>query len=59
MKAITTYLSLLILLLTTLTALSQPQSFSIESPDINGNIMNKEWVGAKVFTKFYQFIPKG
>lgn len=58
MKAITTYLSMLILLLTTLTALSQPQSFSIESPDINGNIMNKEWVGAKVFTKFYQFIPK-
>ncbi|MEO8210743.1 MAG: hypothetical protein ABI840_09275, partial [bacterium] len=37
---------------------SQTQGAKIESPAVDGKLNNIEWAGAKVFTKFYKFIPK-
>ncbi len=37
---------------------SQTQGAKIESPSVDGKINDTEWAGAKVFTKFYKFIPK-
>lgn len=37
---------------------SQSQSVKIESPTVDGKINESEWVGSKVFSKFFKFIPK-
>ncbi|MBX7042451.1 MAG: hypothetical protein K1X85_06065 [Ignavibacteria bacterium] len=59
MKAFFTSLSLALIALSTLKSFAQPQSISsTQAPDVNGSITVGEWSGAKVFTKFYQFIPE-
>ncbi len=57
MKANFTVIFLLVLTALMNITQAQTQSYSIQSPEVNGKISANEWAGAKVFTKFYQFIP--
>lgn len=59
MRALFTSLSIALIALSTLKSFAQPQSItSTQAPEVNGEISSAEWSGAKIFTKFYQFIPE-
>lgn len=58
MKNKFTFLVLAFLLFSAGILYSQTQSAKTESLSVDGNLNSAEWSGAKVFTKFYKFIPK-
>lgn len=57
-KYLTLFFCSFILIISTV-SLAQTQGMNtIQSPAVDGKIDNSEWAGAKVFTKFFKFIPK-
>lgn len=58
MKKIFTVLTAVCLIFSYAISFSQTQSVKNESLTVDGKINSTEWSGAKVFTKFYKFIPK-